>query len=141
MYATARPNAVLSECAETMVSRGEIAFDSGSRVRVAATPAVMFSWVRCVASSRPCGDKWNDTLKTEVGSVGRVSPGDNKITRGHTWSGRLDRVYLRTFAFYMAPANNVDFPLEAASANITANLADDNDSVVFMLRRVIDKFQ
>ena len=49
VYAIVRPNAVLSECAEMMVSRADSGAEGGSRARIAVTPAVMFWWVRCTA--------------------------------------------------------------------------------------------
>ena len=42
VYAIERPKAVLSECAELMVSKAEKGADWGRRPRIAVTPAVMF---------------------------------------------------------------------------------------------------
>jgi hypothetical protein len=42
VYATARPNAVLNEWAEAIVSSEPMPFESGSIARTAAMPAVKF---------------------------------------------------------------------------------------------------
>jgi hypothetical protein len=42
VYASERPKAVLSECAEVMVSKADKGALGGRRPRIAVTPAVMF---------------------------------------------------------------------------------------------------
>lgn len=80
VYATARPYAVESECADTIVSNGEIAPDNGRRARVLATPAVIFSWVNDAAWSSPEGEAKKDTVNTSCGpKIGYVRLVDKHV--------------------------------------------------------------
>ena len=49
VYAIVLPYGVLNEKADTMVSRGVSGEETGRSDRVAATPAVKFCWVNCIA--------------------------------------------------------------------------------------------
>ena len=69
MYATARPYEVDKEKADTIVSSDEIALERGNKLRVAATPAVKFSWVSCVPWSSPAALVWNVTVTISCGSI------------------------------------------------------------------------
>lgn len=55
VYATARPNGVLRECPETMVSRVDRARDGGKSALMAVTPDVKFKWVKRTPCKSPEG--------------------------------------------------------------------------------------
>lgn len=68
LYATARPNAVLNECAETVDSSEDMSSGRGNKARTAATPAVRFACVRCAPCIWPVSDIKKDTVNTSSGS-------------------------------------------------------------------------
>jgi len=53
VYATARPNGVLRECAETRVSRVDNAMEGGNNALIAVTPEVKFKWVKRTPCKSP----------------------------------------------------------------------------------------